>query len=232
MSPPGARSGRASDDALPERQRRIGFEARLDSIARAAREVFAESGYASASMREIAERAGITKSSLYEYFDSKKALHLWLLDREREELNALGFEVMSGKGSAEQRVERTFSAFFRYIESNPYAWRMLFRETTGDPEIAAAHRDIHAEASAAIARMLLGAAETTYATGKREQELASAVGELVRGGLHGISLWWREHPEVSHDALVALCMDLYWSGLDRLLRGRAWSARRVRPAGS
>ena len=36
---------------------------------------FAELGYAAASNREIAQRAGVTSGSLYHYFDSKAALY-------------------------------------------------------------------------------------------------------------------------------------------------------------
>ena len=40
----------------------------------AAREVFAERGFADASMEEIAERAGVTRGPLYHYFDDKQDL--------------------------------------------------------------------------------------------------------------------------------------------------------------
>ncbi|MBV2234519.1 MAG: TetR/AcrR family transcriptional regulator [Sterolibacterium sp.] len=45
------------------------------SILDAATLCFAELGYAAASNREIAKRAGVTSGSLYHYFDSKAALY-------------------------------------------------------------------------------------------------------------------------------------------------------------
>ena len=218
----GSRQSRNEERGSLEPRRRIGFDARRALIVEAAREVFAARGYAGASMEEIARRAGIAKATLYDHFSSKQALHLWLLDRQREELNRIGREQMSGGGTLEERVTRTFDAFFRYVDEHPFVWRMLFRETTGDATVAAEHRRIHAEAAAVIAKMLFDNAETPFADESDHPELASAIGELIRGGLHAITLWWVEHPDVPRETIVALCMDVYWLGLARLCAGQAW----------
>ena len=91
-----SRRAKSEKPGSPAPRRRIGFDARRALIVEAAREVFAEAGYAGASMEEIARRAGITKATLYDHFSSKQALHLWLLDRQREELNRLGQFTMLG----------------------------------------------------------------------------------------------------------------------------------------
>jgi AcrR family transcriptional regulator len=218
----GSRQLRNGETGSPEPRRRIGFDARRALIVAAAREVFAEQGYAGASMEEIARRAGITKATLYDHFSSKQALHLWLLDRQREELNRIGREQMSGAGTLEERVARTFDAFFRYVNEQPYAWRMLFRETTGDATVAAEHRRIHAEAAVVIANLLFNNAESPFVDDDRHLELASAVGELIRGGLHAITVWWMEHPDVPRETIVALCMNVYWMGLAQLCAGPSW----------
>ncbi|MBD9704642.1 ScbR family autoregulator-binding transcription factor [Streptomyces caniscabiei] len=44
------------------------------AVIRAAAEVFAERGYAAATIAEILDRAGVTKGALYFHFDSKEAL--------------------------------------------------------------------------------------------------------------------------------------------------------------
>jgi AcrR family transcriptional regulator len=48
--------------------------ARPDEIVNAALEVFAEDGLARARLDEVARRAGVTKGTIYLYFDSKEAL--------------------------------------------------------------------------------------------------------------------------------------------------------------
>lgn len=48
--------------------------AKQDAIVEAAAEVFLEQGFGSASMDEIARRAGVSKATVYSHFDSKPAL--------------------------------------------------------------------------------------------------------------------------------------------------------------
>ena len=49
-------------------------EARPEEIVAAALDVFVERGYAAARLDEVAHRAGVTKGTIYLYFDSKEAL--------------------------------------------------------------------------------------------------------------------------------------------------------------
>ncbi len=61
------------------------------AILDAALDLFAENGFFGTSLREIAARVGVRESALYNYFDSKEALFLALLDtaqdRNAEKLN-------------------------------------------------------------------------------------------------------------------------------------------------
>jgi AcrR family transcriptional regulator len=66
-----------TDDAVelptsPRWQRRP--EARPEEILDAAREVFSEYGYAGAKLEDVARRAGVSKGTVYLYFDSKETL--------------------------------------------------------------------------------------------------------------------------------------------------------------
>jgi AcrR family transcriptional regulator len=58
--------------STPRWQRRK--EARPSEIVAAALDVFVERGFAAARVEEVARRAGVTKGTLYLYFDSKAAL--------------------------------------------------------------------------------------------------------------------------------------------------------------
>lgn len=67
-------------EAQPSRRpgaKRVVNEAR---ILAAAEEIFAEAGYAAASMAAIAERAGLPKANLHYYFGTKEQLYRRLLD--------------------------------------------------------------------------------------------------------------------------------------------------------
>jgi AcrR family transcriptional regulator len=61
-----------SSPASPRWQRRP--EARPDEILEAALTVFGESGFARAKIEDVARRAGVSKGTVYCYFDSKESL--------------------------------------------------------------------------------------------------------------------------------------------------------------
>jgi AcrR family transcriptional regulator len=61
-----------SPASAPRWQRRP--EARPDEILDAALDVFGEQGFARARLEEVAQRAGVSKGTLYLYFDSKETL--------------------------------------------------------------------------------------------------------------------------------------------------------------
>jgi AcrR family transcriptional regulator len=71
QSPDAADEG-PSRPAAPRWQRRK--EARPAEILDAALSVFAEKGFAAARLEQVARRAGVSKGTLYLYFDSKEAL--------------------------------------------------------------------------------------------------------------------------------------------------------------
>jgi AcrR family transcriptional regulator len=58
-----------------------GYEAQREHILRAAAEVFARSGFDAASMRDVADAAGLSVAGLYHYFRSKDAVMEGLIDR-------------------------------------------------------------------------------------------------------------------------------------------------------
>ncbi|MDN5786653.1 TetR/AcrR family transcriptional regulator [Pseudorhodobacter sp.] len=67
---------------MPERKRQRRKDARPEEILTAALQEFGEKGFASASMGSIATRAGIARTTIYLYYDSKDAIfEAALLDR-------------------------------------------------------------------------------------------------------------------------------------------------------
>jgi AcrR family transcriptional regulator len=61
----------------------------VESILQAAAEIFAKYGYARATTNRIAERAGVSIGSLYQYFPNKDCLFVHLLRGHRAELHAV-----------------------------------------------------------------------------------------------------------------------------------------------
>ena len=190
----------------------------------AATEVFAERGYHGASMEEIARRSGIAVPVLYDHFSSKRELHRRLLDRHFAELRALWREQIAGDLSGGARMAGALDAWFAYVESHPYAWRMLFAETSGDPEVAAIHRSVAAESRAALLPLLAAQRGAREIAGSDDVEAIDMLWEVVRAVLQGLALWWHDHPHVPRERIVATAMGALWIGFERAGRGETWRA--------
>jgi AcrR family transcriptional regulator len=73
------------------------------ALLKAARELFAEKGFAGTGREEIAERAGVTRGALYHHFDSKTDLAAAVVDELQAELvDLVVAAALRGKGVREQ----------------------------------------------------------------------------------------------------------------------------------
>jgi AcrR family transcriptional regulator len=196
---------------------------RREIIERRATEVFAERGYHGAGMDEIARRSGVTPPVLYDHFDSKLDLHRRLLERTRDELLAMWAEQLSGDEPAEVRIPRALDAWARYVEGNPYAARMFFQETTGDPEARALHQRVQARARTALGVLLGGEPGAANIAGADREALEMAA-EVMRAGLTGLAIWWIDHPEVPRERIVETAVNALWIGFERVRSGERWTA--------
>jgi AcrR family transcriptional regulator len=186
--------------------------------------VFAERGYRGASIEEIARRSGVTPPVVYDHFASKQALYHALVERHYADLRQVWFEHGPSDEPFAARIPQAIDAWFRYVEAHPFAGRMLFRDTTGDPEVAAGHRRIQERSRGALLPLLVQEAdlEGVDLTDAADVELAW---ETLRAVLQGLALWWYEHPDVSRDRIVAAAMNAVWLGFERVFQGEQWRPR-------
>jgi AcrR family transcriptional regulator len=203
-------------------RKRLTADARRELIERAATELFGERGYQRTSMEDIARGSGVSVPVVYDHFASKQDLHRRLLERHFAELRALWRDRIDGEPSAEQ-LAGALDAWFAYVESHPFAWRMLFREKTGDPEIEAIHREVAAQSRAALLPMFARERATATVAGSDAAEAIDMVWEVFRAVLQGLALWWYEHPHVPRERVVATAMNAIWIGFERARRGETWS---------
>jgi len=99
---------------------------------------FAREGYASANINRISLAAGLAKGTIYNYFASKQALMLGLVD----EVAAAHTDFILGQVQAEQdpvrRLERFFEAGFAFVEQHPPQARVIIQVLYGpDGEVRA-----------------------------------------------------------------------------------------------
>lgn len=210
---------------MPAKQaarKRLTAAARREVIAAAAADVFAERGYNGASIEEISRRSGVTPPVVYDHFASKQDLFRSLLESHFADLREVWGRNLGGDDPPERRIARSFDAWFAYIGDHPFAGRLLFRETTGDPGIAAMHAAVAGASRAAV--MPLAAAEPGLLdlAGGAGAEALDMLWEILRGVLQNLAMWWYEHPEVPREQVVAAAMNALWFGFERVQRGEAW----------
>ncbi|HEX7292281.1 MAG TPA: TetR/AcrR family transcriptional regulator [Conexibacter sp.] len=196
-------------------RRRMPAAERRELIERAATRVFAERGYAGASIDEIARRSDVSPPVVYDHFASKLDLFTRLLERTRDELLAMWTQTLAGEEATDVRMRRAFTAWATYVGQNRFASRMYFQEATGDPDARAAHRAIQAQGRVALATILAqepGAERLADGTDRQALEMAA---ETIRAGLAGLAIWWDDHPEVSRERIVVTAMNVLWTGFER-----------------
>ncbi len=86
-------------------------QARRRRIQRAAREVFAEKGYAKTSIEQVARQASLSVGAIYLYFRSKEDLYVSLLEETFELFNA---ELTQLRGNT-LRADDRLSAAWRFL---------------------------------------------------------------------------------------------------------------------
>ena len=204
----------ASKSAGNEIRRRIPAAERRSRILKAARSVFADKGYESASLDDIAAKAKITKPVLYDHFDSKEDLYVKVLEDASEELLASLLETVRAPApDPGTRVVRAVDFLTAWISSHSDHWRLLFREPTGSRRIVRAHRDVRVRASSAIAKEFLG-----EPAGRRDPERLEMTSELLAGAMHALTEWWYHHRDVQPQKLRDVAISVLWDGLGRSAR--------------
>jgi len=127
-----ANSGTRPRKRPVQRRSRETVEAILDGAA----QVFERHGYAAGTTNRIAERAGVSVGSVYEYFPNKDAIVVALaereLDRERETLLALLTQAEAREPLA-SLLRRFVDAVVDLHAARPNLHRMLFEEADHPP---------------------------------------------------------------------------------------------------
>jgi AcrR family transcriptional regulator len=204
------------------RKKRIGRAARRSLIEAAASELFATRGYRGASIEEIARRSGVTPPVVYDHFESKLDLYRQLLERHFAELREVWRRNFSGDDPPRQRVARSFDAWFAYVEEHPFAGRVLFRDASADPEVAAVHAAVATSSRNAILPLFAAEPGAAELTGSIEGEGLEMAWVVLRGVLQGLAIWWADNPDVPRERVVSTAMNALWLGFERVQQGESW----------
>ena len=121
-------------------------KAQRTAILEAAREVILSSGIASLKFGELADRAGLARPSVYEYFKTKGDLVVALVEEEVPAWSADVSKALAGSASAEESVAAFVRAILELVKSGRHELPFALAEGDLDADargkIANAHEEL------------------------------------------------------------------------------------------
>lgn len=96
------------------------------ALMRSAAATVGEQGYADTQVSTITRRAKVAQGTFYNYFESKQELFDQLLPELGKELLDFIRDKTAGAETALEREERSFRAFFSFLEERPEFYRILY----------------------------------------------------------------------------------------------------------
>ncbi|MFZ0449852.1 MAG: TetR/AcrR family transcriptional regulator [Desulfatiglandaceae bacterium] len=96
--------------------------------------LFSEKGYASTTVREIVDHAGVTKPVLYYYFKSKEGLFRAILDGASQDQDALLSRVIQMTGTVLDRLISLYRGINHGVMENRDLFKMIHNLIFGPPQ--------------------------------------------------------------------------------------------------
>lgn len=155
-----------------------------DAILRAAEIQFSQYGFRRTSMDDIAKQTGISRASLYSYFDNKEEIFRSLAESMYDEsLTNAEREIIGGRGAKaiETRLYdglyAYFAHFYRTLESTPHGTEIMDESSRLNGDIAASHAE---KLEALLAAELRFAAKAGEIDLKRMGFSPASAAEIIR----------------------------------------------------
>jgi AcrR family transcriptional regulator len=171
-------------------------EIRENLIIDAARTVFGAKTYDNVSMQEIANAAGIAKSSIYTYFKNQEALFVEAAYRDTQRFISELETRLQGKDDS-QKLDALIAHFLEYNTRNEVYWQMITRFSL--------YGEISGESSRkldVVARRFMDLLDLVFsgAPSKTDKRLLS---HTLFAALSGILIAFRKYPGRSENESLA-----------------------------
>ncbi|SDG22725.1 transcriptional regulator, TetR family [Lentzea fradiae] len=181
---------------------------RMAQMITVAEEIFAEQGYLATSMDEIADRVGVSKPMLYEYFGSKEGLLIGCIHRARTELREKTAAAIAGAAGPEEFLRRGLMAFFEFIVDHQRSWALLRQEAA----IAVPSAQEEVEGIRQQQTDMIGSVLVSFAPEIDPLE-AEAFAEIVVGACERLAVWCERRPSVGPALATDYVMTVIWPGV-------------------
>ena len=212
------------------RTKAASFDAQRAAIRDAAARLFAEKGYASASVADLARACGISKALMYHYYRDKEDLLADVAMSYVDRLSSLVDDVAAQQLPPAAHLRRLVEVFMAEYEHSAERHRVLvqdvkYLERAHRGRVLARQRKVVDGFAAVIAQL---APEATRA------ELAKPLTMILFGMINWTFTWLKDRGPLTYSAMAPIVADLFLGGIGRI-RFRAdpsTRARRRRAAGT
>lgn len=150
----------------------------------AALHLFSQKGYEATSTREICELAGITKPTLYYFFDSKEGVYRSLVESAFKDYELTVEAGLSTPGSLREKLKRVAELMFERTHAKPELVRFVFSVvySVNSPfmqRVQVAHEEMVARMQQAVAEAAAGGQISSGDVSVRMTVLIGALVEAV-----------------------------------------------------
>jgi AcrR family transcriptional regulator len=211
------------------RSKAAGFETQRAAIRDAASNLFAEKGYASASVADLARACGVSKALMYHYYRDKEALLADIALSYVDRLAAIADEVAALELPPAAHLRRLIEAFMAEYEHSAARHRVLvqdvkYLERAHRSRVLARQRKVVDRFAAVIAKL---SPEATRA------ELAKPLTMTLFGMMNWTFTWLKDRGPLTYSDMAPIVADLFLGGIGRVRAGGVSTPRprRRRAAG-
>jgi AcrR family transcriptional regulator len=112
-----------------------------EKILDAAERLFARRGFAGVGLSEVAEVAGLGKSSLFHHFKSKVALYAAVVGRLMDAIDSRMTRALAAGGDPLTRIDRWLDTLIDFLGESPSHARLLLRSMFEDDDLTGASEE-------------------------------------------------------------------------------------------
>lgn len=181
----------------PHHRRRKG--ARPVELTTAALEIFSANGFASTRLEHVATRAGVSKGTIYLYFDGKEALFKTALEKVFiRAIAALEAIPANGDRAAAIRLRELISGWWQAFGAADLAClpKLIVSESHTFPEMM---RSMHEKISGQANAILIPIIDQGIAQGEFRRVDPSSIGRMISDTLFSYVIWQRCFASPSSD---------------------------------
>ncbi|MDO5726650.1 MAG: TetR/AcrR family transcriptional regulator [Bowdeniella nasicola] len=186
---------------------------RREQLIRVARTLFAQQGFDSTSVEELAATAHVSKPVVYEHFGGKEGIYAVIVDREVQKLTSTIIASLDVGGHPREIVERTSLALLKYIEHNSDGFRVLVRDSP-ITQTGSTFSSLIGDVASKVEHLLAD----QFARRGLNAHFAPMYAQMLVGMIALTGQWWLEAREPDTSQVAAHLVNLAWNGLRGMQR--------------